>query len=122
MATKFLNLDEIQPVVEKSVTIKGVSHDMAPVSLADLIKDIKLQNAMAEKYADDAQIPVLDMIDTVVGMITSAFPTITRADVEAMTVTQMNALRDFIVEANGPTDGELAATEKEAPETVSGNA
>lgn len=93
MATKILNLDDLEVGVEKSVVIKGKTHNMVPLSVETYIQQVKrLEQMRANEDAGSAEENLYFMIDSII----TAFPTAPREDLLKLTFEQLKRLTDYI--------------------------
>ena len=87
---KLLNLDELPVRDEKVVVLGGKRHAMRPMSIGDFIRH--------QKVADEVDVAgnVGAQFEAIIDAILSVFPTIARADLEALTMDKVDALFRFI--------------------------
>lgn len=92
MATKILNLDDLEVGVEKSFILKGHTHSMTPLSVEAYLKQVKRLEAMKAEAAGSAEENLHFMIDTII----EAFPTVPREDLLSLSFERLNKLTEFI--------------------------
>lgn len=105
--TKILNLDELPTeAVERSIQLKGVKHDMQPLSLQAFIDNRK--TALAVDANDPAS-----SIPGIITLICSVFPTLREEDLKALNFPAINAIMDFISKRGDEivAEGQPAAAE-----------
>lgn len=91
MATKILNLDEIETGVEKSFILGGKTHVMKPLSVLEFIAQTKrLEEMRASDPSAEASLEF--MVDS----ICKAFPTVDRQDVYSLDMPRIQKLTDYI--------------------------
>lgn len=91
MATKILNLDEIETGVEKAFILGGKTHVMKPLSVLEFITQTK---RLEEMRATDASAEA--SLEFMVDSICKAFPTVAREDVYALDMDRVRQLTDYI--------------------------
>lgn len=106
--TKLLNLDEIDPPVQKTVKLKGKVHEMATITVADMIAETRRQEDLQKNYGDGV-VPAAVIVDLMIEMVMKSFPTMTKEDVSGLTPEQLKALRDFIVARMEPEEEDKPA-------------
>jgi len=107
--TKFLNLDEFETSVEKTVRLNGVTHSFVPFSVGDFIDQLKEM----EGYAATEELPVSEYMGHMVKMVRRAFPSISEEDLMGLSMEKLKALTDFV---RGETEKEalVGVTPEEA--------
>jgi len=86
----FLNLDEIEAPVVKSVQIAGKKYAMKPVSVSDYVRSIKLMDGVDENKDPEK------VIDIMVETIMIAFPEIEEQTVRDLSMDKLRALTEFL--------------------------
>jgi DNA-binding GntR family transcriptional regulator len=94
MATKLLNLDELEVGVEKSVVIGGVTHVMVPLSVESYIQQVKRLEQI--RAADDEAASAEDNLFFMIDSILSAFPSMKREDLTRLSFVHLRKLTDYI--------------------------
>lgn len=103
---KMLNLDEMKPEVEKSITLHGENHVMKAMSVGEFIdmqRNIAKMDKLRKDRPEDMEVNV-EEFELLVQMIDTSFPTISEADIRNLTLEQLNAIFDFtqeVVNENG---------------------
>lgn len=114
MATKVINLADLRK--EPIVTIvdeKGVRHDMVTASVETYIANAEAIEALALNAG-----PVKEL-ETIVGIVGRAFPTLTEADIRKWPIDMIQQLSDIARGVNGEVATADEAAAKEA--NASGN-
>jgi len=113
--TKYLNVDEIVPKVRKVVTIKGEQYEFQTPTVKDFLDEMKrIQKMQAEHKADgdmDSAESMALMVQSMQHSISTSFPTMKPATLNALTYEQIAAIRNFIAEQ---LDEESVDAENEA--------
>jgi hypothetical protein len=91
MATKILNLDEIETGVEKSFILNGKTHTMKPLSVMEFVAQTK---RLDEMRASEASLS--DSFEFMVDSICKAFPTVERDEVVRLDIGRIQKLTDYI--------------------------
>lgn len=99
-SVQYLNLDEVEPSVQKILTIKGVKHEFKQPSVGEFIEEMKRVRELQKKFKgkeDVDQFEVIEvMIDSQRRSVKNAFPTIPDDVLNDLTQDQLNTIRDFI--------------------------
>ena len=106
MATKILNLDEIEVSTDKGFKFKGVQHDMQPLSVGDFIAQMKKIDKLKGENVSEAA-----AIEFMREAVIAAFPTLTPEDANGMKLSQLRVLVEFIKD-----DAEGAEAEGKPPQ------
>lgn len=97
--TKLLNLDELPTAADVAIVLNGRRHVMKPMTLGDFIRQQKAAEALK------GQNNVAAEIDTLIGVVVTAFPTLPRDEVEALDLGRLNAIFDFLGAQGQPRAG-----------------
>lgn len=92
MATKILNLDEIETGTEKSFVWKGKTHVMQPLSVGEYVNQLKRLGTLK----DDGEASVETHVEFMIDAVCKAFPTIDRSEVEAMDLKKIQMLSEYV--------------------------
>lgn len=88
--TTFLNLDEVQPEIKKTIRLGGKTHEMRPISVRKFIKNIR-----EAKKLD--QVEDIDRVtEIMMDMICEVFPTLDKDTLESLNMQQLEAIMDFV--------------------------
>ena len=90
-----LDLDAIETPVLLQVKLNGKIHELAPVTVDSFVSNIKLIQQVGRSG------DVAEEIANVKKVLLAAFPTMTDADLGALTLDQLRMLSDKAQEANG---------------------
>lgn len=88
MSFKLLNLDEISDNVDRSIVLKGKTHQMREISVEEMIEAQKRISSMESDKSTD---PV-DQLNAVIDMLTNRFPTADRAEFSGMSLGKLMTL------------------------------
>lgn len=98
-AIQYLNLDDVEPSVQKVLKIKGKSYEFKQPSVGEFVNEMKRIKALQSQFeGEDAdQFDVLEaMIDSQKRSVKNAFPTIPEKVLNDLTNDQLGAIRAFI--------------------------
>lgn len=98
-AIQYLNLDDVEPSVQKVLTIKGKSYEFKQPSVGEFVNEMKRIKTLQSQFeGEDAdQFDVLEaMIDSQKHSVKNAFPTIPEKVLNDLTNDQLGAIRTFI--------------------------
>jgi hypothetical protein len=92
--TKIINLDELETKRDKVVILGGTEHVMRTLTVKDYVHQLKKQSEI-ERLSNEEVTP--DSADRIMELTVDAlhemFPTITREQLENLSLAQLNALR-----------------------------
>ena len=112
MTTKVINLDELLEEAVLAIVVKDKRHEMCSPEVGKMIKQMKMIEDLGLNPS-----PVNEL-EAGLEMVLDAFPTLTKEDVAAWTLAQVQG----IVEAIRGIGGEVASTESDVKDDVEGNA
>lgn len=93
MTVKVLDLDEIDVALGKEFKFKGKTHAMAPMSVGDYVKQVKRAKAMEDA---GAKLSDTEAVEFMIGVIRTAFPTLSQEDAEALDMGRLNILFEYV--------------------------
>lgn len=93
--TKFLDLDAISSPVDFTIKFKGVEHPVKETTVEDFIETQRLidSHPMTGTIAGE--------LELMIKLIKRVVPTIPEEELRGLTFTQLSAIRDFVLTANG---------------------
>lgn len=112
MPTQYLNLDEIASEVPFVLTLKGKRHELKIATVADFCTNMKELEKLSINASATAEVEVT------IGIILRSFPTMTRDDLDSLTMVQLQKIVHFARVANG----EIAETAAGPEVAAEGNA
>ena len=92
---KLLDLDAVAAESEFVIKLNGTEHKLKPATVETFVANMK----ELEKLGVSAS--VAEELEVTIGIILRAFPTVTEAEVRALTMQQIKAISDFARTANG---------------------
>ena len=109
--TKYLNLDEILPPVEKVFKFRGVEHSMVVPTVEAVLTTIREAEAADKEFKEN---PTAEkVVHRIVRNIRTAFPTLSDEELSTMTIEQLTTLHKFVVETAEDAVSEGAPKEGE---------
>ena len=97
---QYLNLDEVEPSVQKVLSIKGVKYSFKQPSVGEFVNEMKRVRDLQKKFKAKDDIDQLDvmeaMIDSQKRSVQNAFPDIPDDVLDGLNQSQLNLIRDFI--------------------------
>ncbi|MDX5412906.1 MAG: hypothetical protein LPK02_07645 [Rhodobacterales bacterium] len=95
---EYLNVDDIAPMVQKVVTIKGVQHPYHAPKVSDFLEEMKrIKSLQAKKKEELTEVDIIEMmVDSMRVSIKSSFPTITDEILDDLTYEQISAIQKFV--------------------------
>jgi hypothetical protein len=109
--TKYLDLDAVSGKVDFTVKLGGVEHRVKESSIQDFIDNATMLEGLA------LQATVKEELEVTIKIIQRALPTASEADLRNLSFTQLDAIRNFVMTANG----EKAEEEKVGGAPAEGN-
>lgn len=98
MNTKFLDLDAIQPETIYTLKLNGKEHEMHEPSLGGYIESLQKIESMGLDATPTQE------LELTIEMILRAFPTLTRKDLEKLTISQVRQIGDYTLQASGQAE------------------
>jgi hypothetical protein len=95
MSIKYLDLDAVSEKFEFTVKLNGVEHVVRQSTIEDFVENAKL----LEVLGPGASIP--DELEVTLKILARAVPTAKEEDLRKLTFAQLDAIRDFVMTANG---------------------
>lgn len=94
--TKYLNLDEILPPIEKIFKFKGVEHKMVTPTVENVLMTVREAEAADKEFK--ANPTPEKVVERMIKNIRLAFPTLPDDDLKSMTMDQLARLHKFVVD------------------------
>lgn len=114
--TKILNLDKIETKREKAIILGGVEHVMKTFTVKEYIYHMK--EAAKLSKLDENNIDSLDQgLAATVSILMNAFPTVTKEQFDALTMDQLDAIRELVDDQTEEDLGQEPEGEAEAVES-----
>ncbi|WP_276122565.1 hypothetical protein [Pararhizobium qamdonense] len=112
MEPVYLDLDAIDSPVDFTIKLNGKEHKVVETSVSGFIKTARAIEELSVNASVEKELEVS------LSIIQRTLPTIPKEELEGLTLTQLNKIKDFVMTANGEKVEEL----KPAGEGASGNA
>ena len=102
--TEYLDVDAIEPKVQKVIKIKGEEHEFKPPSVGEFIAEMQrikdfqaqMKKAEAKGEAPDQAEVMTEIVTKMRDSVRQSFPTVPEDVVAGMTFEQLQAIRAFI--------------------------
>jgi hypothetical protein len=109
--TKIVNLDQLETKRDKVVVLGGVEHVMQTLTVKDYIQQLK-NGAEIEKLAEGDTTPETAdrIVELTIDALNKLFPTISRDQLEALNMDQLNAMRGLAEDIASEDAPEAEAT------------
>lgn len=114
MTTKYLDLDAVSSDIEFTIKLDGKDHVLKEATVESFLSNVK----SLEKLSLNAS--PAEELELTLKMILKSFPTITDAQLRALTFTKLQKIREFAMTAGGEetekatAEGETAENPKKA--------
>ena len=110
---QMLNLDEVAAKTERVLSIRGEQYEMQPMSVSDFIdytSKVQAQEVKGKKKGKaEPDKSIIEIMESLIEMITKSFPTLPEEIVRTLTLEQLNAIIEF---ARGDSDLKEGEEEK----------
>lgn len=108
MTTKFLDLDAVKPETGFTLKLNGAKHDLVETDIETFIENSKDIERLGVTSSSTEELQLT------IRMIKRAFPTILESELMKLKLSQLKAINDFALTANGEKAEEQISGESEA--------
>ncbi len=97
---QYLNLDEVEPSIQKVLTIKGVKYEFHQPTVGEFVNEMKRVRDLQQQFKDKEDVDQFEVLEVMIESqkrsVKNAFPAIPDDVLNGLTQTQLNTIRDFI--------------------------
>lgn len=114
-STNYLDLDSVEADIDFTVKLNGKEHRVRESSVSDFLANVRAIESLAVGASVEKEYGVI------IGIIQRALPTVPEEELQALRLTQLHKIRDYVMTVNGEKAEEAAPAEGAAGEGKPGN-